>query len=153
MQTDESILERRFHLVRGEISSLRSKIHKVGWFFHEYSLDDLYDMRDRIDSMVQKIGDDVTNWYEQGKFAKKSMDMYHRHRKAVEIECDGVEEEIKNRPPTLLEEFWENVKEEFRNFARKIMDKLPELTERLLTWMGRTLLEWFKRRQITGPRR
>lgn len=153
MQNDEATLEKRFHWVRGEIKSLRNKIHRVGWFFHEYSLNDLYDMRDRIDSTVQKIGSDVMNWHEQGEFAKKSMDTYNRYRKEVEAECDKVEKEFKNRPPTRFEEFWESMKEGFWNFTRNIMDKLPEFIEGFIVWMGKKLLERSNGRQITGPRR
>lgn len=119
--------ESKFKPVERELTRLREKIgvtrRKLGLFkVHKFTREELDQHLSKIESFVEKIGDDVSQWEtsEQLTFFEKSL--YMKYRNDIQSRLQDIEAMIEDRNPT----FWEDVFSLFTNYTSRIMEYLPE---------------------------
>lgn len=119
--------ESKFKPVERELTRLREKVgvtrRKLGLFkVHKFTREELDQHLSKIESFVEKIGDDVSQWEtsEQLTFFEKSL--YMKYRNDIQSRLQDIEAMIEDRNPT----FWEDVFSLFTNYTSRIMEYLPE---------------------------
>jgi hypothetical protein len=119
--------EMKFKPAEREISRLREKItmtrHKFGLFkVHKFSLEELYQHLSKIGSIIEKIGDDISQWETSEQLTYFEKSLYMKYRSDVEIKLHELEKMIEDRDPT----FWEEIFDLFTSRITQIMEYLPE---------------------------
>jgi adenylosuccinate synthase len=127
------LFKNKFRKVFYELDYLESKINKKeGIIFknHIFSQDELIDSshHKKIDSITRKIGDDASNWYARGTLSEKGMGYYDKKREKVYYNLNHLNNLIEDREPT----WWESLKGNLTDFARKIAKNMPALTRILI---------------------
>lgn len=133
MSLEEERMRAKFRPVFRELKSLERKIYKKeGLIFveHKYTIDELLDSEHhhRIYSYTDKIGDDIQNWFDEGKLGEVEEEHYYLKRAEVEDELEDINAQIEEREPT----WWEDVKGTMRKFVVIVMDNMPEELKRTL---------------------
>lgn len=133
MSLEEERMRAKFRPVFRELKSLERKIYKKeGLIFveHKYTIDELLDSEHhhRIYSYTDKIGDDIQNWFDEGKLGEVEEEHYYLKRAEVEDELEDINAQIEEREPT----WWEDVKGTMRKFVVTVMDNMPEELKRTL---------------------
>lgn len=126
-------LEKKFARVYKEINVISSKIgQKQGfWIFetHVHSQESLLNSEHhyKIDSITEKIGDDVVNWNNNNQLSKEGRKCYEKEKNLVIEKLENVNEIIANREPT----WWEQVMHIFTDFIVLIEQNMPDVALRL----------------------
>ena len=133
MNLEESRMESKFRPVYRELKALDRKIFKQkGFFFvtHSYSISELLNSEHhhKIHSYTEKIGDDINQWYKQGKLSELEERIYLLKRQMVEDELEELNIKIETREPT----FWENVQGAMEEFVDVIMTNMPKVLRRMM---------------------
>lgn len=133
MSLEEERMRAKFRPVFRELKSLERKIYKKeGLIFleHKYTIDELLDSEHhhRIYSYTDKIGDDIQNWFDEGKLGEAEEEHYYLKRAEVEDDLEDINAQIEEREPT----WWEDVKGTMRKFVVIVMDNMPEELKRTL---------------------
>ncbi len=102
------------------------------WIFksHVFTINELLESPhfSKIDSTVEKIGDDVNHWHERGQLSFFDKQFYWENKTILDDEVHLLRVAIIERQPT----WWENFHDAFDDFFNLIMSKLPELGSALL---------------------
>ncbi|MEH2248212.1 hypothetical protein [Nostoc sp.] len=123
-----------FQRAFNEIDLLQAKIHQKQEFWileiHRYSTEDLENSEhhNKIYSITEKLGDDVSNWHNAGKLSNNDFNYYHEERGNLEDKLHLVNIEITKRQPTWVEETLGIL----NKFTEAIMNNLPTLVRPLL---------------------
>lgn len=126
----------KFKPVFREMEYVRVKVQqKQGlWIFkrHLYTVDELMTSPHfcKIDSILGKIGDDVSNWEKQRELSFFDKQIYGENRERVEEELHKLKKEIYERKPT----WWENFRNALDEFIEVVMSKLPYF--QTFSWSG-----------------
>ncbi len=133
MSLEEERMKAKFRPILREIKALERKIDKKeGLIFvnHKYTVEELLDSEHhrKIHSYADKIGDDITRWFNEGKLSDTEEEMYHLKRSEVEDELEDINDQIENREPT----WWEEIKDIMVEYVVIIMDKMPDELKRTL---------------------
>jgi|GEM_PF-3522770 len=141
-QNDTSAWKRQFDRffkpAYREIDFLKIKINQQDglMFFkwHKYTVNELTDSEHhrKIDSVTQKIGDDVSNLYRRGEIPDNYKEMYEDYKTEVEDKLHEVNKSIFERQPTWLERAWQSLTE----FVEKVKDNMPPLVRNLIEGAG-----------------
>ena len=120
---------RKFQPIFRELELLQLKINKKkGWFIfetHVWTQEELFKSEhiSKINSITEKIGDDVENWKKNKQLSFIENGIYNQNRDRFETELHATKRQIENRPET----FWEEIAHSFGKVIPQIMDKLPEI--------------------------
>jgi len=82
----------------------------------------------RIEALIGKIHDDVTNWDRAHKLSVYTRKVYNRNRELLIARIDNLQEQIRTREKTL----WEKIKAFFKIFADFILSHIPEIWNGLM---------------------
>ncbi len=148
MSLEEKRIKAKFRPVDRELNSIKKKTHKTeGWLFvtHVYTIDELLNSEhhEKINSYTDKIGDDITRWYDQGKLSREEEGIYYSERDKVEIDLEDINDKIKSREPL----WWEKVKGAMQGYIIIIMDNMPDEFKRRVI---ESLMESFSKLGLTG---
>jgi hypothetical protein len=127
-------MKSKFIKVYGEIDIIEIKTaKKTGFLFfksHVYTINDLLNSEhhQKINSITEKIGDDIQGWFNLGKLDKEEEESYYTERINVDEALRKINKNIAMREPT----WWEEVREPFHQFVEKISDNMPDELKRTL---------------------
>jgi hypothetical protein len=98
------------------------------WIFksHVFGVTELLDSPhfSKIDSIVEKIGDDVNHWLKHDQLSFFDKQFYWENKTILDDEVHQLKIEIIERQPT----WWESFHDAFDEFFSLMMNKLPELS-------------------------
>lgn len=121
--------DRKFQPVFRELELLQLKINKKsGWFIfktHIWTQEELFNSEhiSKINSITEKIGDDVENWRLNKQLSFIEQGIYNQNRDKVNNELHTTKIKIEERPET----FWEEFAKSFGVIIPHIMNHLPEI--------------------------
>lgn len=150
---DVERFRRKFKTVHYEIDYLKAKINQKSgfWIFksHVYTIDELLasEHHAKIYAITEKIGDDAKNWHKAGELSGVARDAYYNERETVEDRLHQVNLEIQTRQPT----WWEETKDAFTQFVRKVINNMPDLGWRLLDKLINKLLPSPIKKLLSSP--
>ncbi len=127
MLLSQKDFDMKFKPAEREISRLREKItmtrNKFGLFkVHKFSVEELYQHLSKIGSIIEKIGDDISQWEASEQLTYFEKSLYMKYRGDIDIKLHELEKMIEDRDPT----FWEEIFELFISRITQIMEYLPE---------------------------
>ncbi len=120
---------RKFKPVFREIELIELQINqKKGWFIfktHICSKKELLESQhfSKINSITEKIGDDIENWTKNNHFSFIEKKIYTESREKVDDQLHNLRKKIIKRQDT----FWESFVSTFGDFIERIMDNMPIL--------------------------
>ncbi len=133
MNLEQERMSTKFRPVFRELKYIERKIYKKeGWIFieHKYTIEELLNSEhhNKIDSYTEKIGDDITRWFDAGKLGEVEEEHYYLKRTEVEDKLEDINYQIEDREPT----WWEEVKYAMKEYIVVVMDHMPEELRRTL---------------------
>lgn len=121
--------DRKFQPIFRELELLQLKINKKsGWFIlktHIWTKEELLNSEhiSKINSITEKIGDDVNNWRLNKQLSFIEQGIYNQNRDRVDDELHTTKRKIEERPET----FWDEFAKSFKKLIPVIMNNLPEI--------------------------
>ena len=122
--------ENKFKPASREMEYIRIKSHKKQgfWIFksHVYELEELLESShfSRIDSIIEKIGDDVRIWEKRSQLSLADKYIYNDCKGKFDDELHALKREIHERNYT----WWENFYKAFDGFIELVIGKLPNVS-------------------------
>lgn len=123
---DRQMFARKFRRVYDEIDYLEEKIKQThdfwGFTWHRYTIDELMksEHHRKIDSITDKIGDDVQNWYDRKTLTIIGKEIYERNKDKIEERLKIVNMKILRRKPT----YTDKIKNPLKLFVQKVIENL-----------------------------
>jgi len=131
----ETYLASAFKKINSYLEDLFGMVNKKTgfWIFtsHKYSAKKILKSEQyrKIESYVDKIGDDITNWEKNGELDGSIRHTYNVNRDALEFRIVDLKSQIEKREPT----WWDKVKDFFVKAVKWISEKLPKILKGLLS--------------------
>lgn len=124
-----SLIQNIYKKVNEQIKQLHSEINSQDGFFlfkkHKYTIEELLESPhfNKINAITEKLGNDIQNWYINGKISNDEKKLYDNVRSRIEKDLNEVTVKI-----VLREHTWsEKISKVFQKFINIIMDNLPNI--------------------------
>ena len=127
--------QRFFRPAYREIEILDRKINRKDGLlifkWHKYTTKELLDSEHhaKINSVTEKIGDNLTNWYKRSELPEVAKPIYERHKYNLDERLHDTNLKIYDRKPTWLER------------AKGILERFVEIVRENMPLLVRNLLE------------